>query len=74
MTIANITASAITVDAKIENSDGDNVYIGKALPIPTGSSLSALAGKVVLNTGDLIKVQSNSANAFDVALSIMEQT
>ena len=74
LTIANITGSSITVDAKIENSDGDNVYIGKALPIPTGSALDALAGKVVLNTGDLIKVRSNTANSFDVALSIMEQT
>jgi len=73
-TIANITASSITVDAKLENNDGDNIHIGKDLPIPTGSSLDILAGKIVMETSDILKVQSDTANSFDVALSIMEQT
>ena len=73
-TIANTTASSITVDAKLENNDGDNIHIGKDLPIPTGSSLDILAGKIVMETSDILKVQSDTANSFDVALSIMEQT
>ena len=73
-TIANTTASSITVDAKLENNDGDNIHIGKDLPIPTGSSLDILAGKIVMETADVLKVQSDTANSFDVALSIMEQT
>ncbi len=73
-TIANITASAITVDAKIENNDGDNIHIGKDLPIPTGSSLDILAGKIVMETSDVLKVQSDTANSTQIALSIMEQT
>jgi hypothetical protein len=73
-TIANITGSSITVDAAIENADGDNVKIGLNLPIPTGSSLDILAGKIVLETLDLIKIQSDTANSTSIALSIMEQT
>jgi len=74
LTLANLTTGSITADVKIVNADGDNVFIGKNLPIPTGSSLSALAGKIVLNTGDVLKIQSDTANSIDTALSIMEQT
>ncbi len=73
-TIANITASAITVDAKIENNDGDNIEIGRNLPIPTGSSLDILAGKIVMEASDILKIQSDTANSTSIALSIMEQT
>ena len=74
LTIANRLASSITVDAKIENNDGDNIFIGKSLPIPSGGSLDALAGKIVMEASDLLKVSSSDANSVDVALSIMEQT
>jgi hypothetical protein len=73
-TIANITASSITVDATLENNDGDNVKIGLNLPIPSGSSLDILAGKIVMETSDLLKIQSDTANSTSIALSIMEQT
>jgi len=73
-TIANITASAITVDAKIENNDGDNIEIGRNLPIPTGSSLDILAGKIVMEASDVLKIQSDTANSTSIALSVMEQT
>lgn len=71
-TIANITASSITVDAKIENNDGDNIEIGRNLPIPTGSSLDILAGKIVMEASDILKIQSDTANSTSIALSIME--
>ena len=72
LTIANITAGSITVNATIENNDGDNISIAKNLPIPTGSSLDILAGKIVMEASDVLKVQSNTANATSIALSIME--
>jgi hypothetical protein len=76
LTISNKIASAITVDVKLESSTSGNanVNIGQNLPIPTGSSLDALAGKVVMNTGDILKVQSDTVNSVDVVLSIMEIT
>tara|TARA_B100000029_G_scaffold313844_1_gene306321 strand:- start:80 stop:412 length:333 start_codon:yes stop_codon:yes gene_type:complete len=73
-TIANITGSSITVDATLENNDGDNIKIGLNLPIPTGSSLDILAGKIVMEASDILKIQSDTANSTSIALSIMEQT
>ena len=74
LTISNKVSNSITVDVKLESSTSGtaNVIIGQNLPIPSGSSLDALAGKVVMNTGDILKVQSDTANSADVVLSIME--
>tara|TARA_Y100000590_G_scaffold9891_1_gene12165 strand:+ start:2168 stop:2500 length:333 start_codon:yes stop_codon:yes gene_type:complete len=45
-------------------------------PIPSGSTLVLVGGdgKVVLEAGDIIKVQSNVASSIDVVLSYLEQT
>ena len=76
LTIANNVSNAITVDVKLESSTSGNanVNIGQNLPIPSGSSLDALAGKVVLQTTDVLKIQSDTANSVDIALSVMEIT
>jgi outer membrane protein assembly factor BamA len=74
LTISNLTNNSITADVKLENVNGDNIHIGKNLPIPSGSSLNALTGKVVMETGDILKVQSDTVNSADIALSIMEVT
>ena len=76
MTVANITGSQITVDVKLENNDGNNVFMVKDAPIPTGSSLIVVGGdqKVVMEASDVIKVQSNTANSADTVLSILEIT
>ena len=74
LTISNKVTNAITVDVKLESSTSGNanVNIGQNLPVPPGSSLDALAGKIVMNTGDILKVQSDTANSVDIVLSIME--
>ena len=76
LTISNKVSNAVTVDVKLESSTSGNanVNIGQNLPIPSGSSLDALAGKIVMNTGDILKVQSDTANSADIVLSIMEIT
>ena len=76
LTISNKVTNAVTVDVKLESttSGNANVNIGENLPIPSGSSLDALAGKVCMNTGDILKIQSDTANSVDIALSIMEIT
>ena len=73
-TLANLTAGSITADAQIITASGDDVFIGKNLPIPTGSSLDIVAGKICLETGDVFRIQSDTANSLDTALSIMEQS
>ena len=79
LTIANKVANSVTVDVKIESNTVDvetnvNVNIGQDLPIPSGSSLDALAGKVVLQATDVLKIQSDTTNSVDIALSVMEIT
>ena len=79
LTIANKVTNSVTVDVKVESNTVDtetnvNVNIGQNLPIPSGSSLDALAGKVVLQTTDVLKIQSDTANSVDIALSVMEIT
>ena len=76
LTISNKVLNSVTVDVKLESSTSGNanVNIGQNLPIPSGSSLDALAGKIVMNTGDILKVQRDTANSIDVVMSIMEIT
>lgn len=74
MTVSNITTSQILVDVTFENSDGDNVYILKAAPIPVGGALVPVGGeqKIVMEASDIIKVTSDTANSADTTLSILE--
>ncbi|MAI17862.1 MAG: hypothetical protein CMH04_04295 [Marinovum sp.] len=75
LTLSNLVTQSIAATVLIENSDGDNVTFLKNVPLPQGSALEVMAGnKVVLETGDVLKVQSNTANSIDTTLSIMEQT
>jgi len=76
MSIANIAASQITVDVKLENNDGNNVFIIKDAPIPVGGTLVPVGGdqKLVMEASDVLKVQSDTANSADTALSILEIT
>ena len=74
-TLSNLTASSIAATVSIENNDGDNVTFLKDIPIPTGSAVEVMSGnKVVLETSDVLKVQSSVANSLDTVLSIMEIT
>jgi hypothetical protein len=51
------------------------VYFIKDIPLPSGSAVEIMSGnKIVLQAGDIVKVQSNTASALDAALSIMEIT
>lgn len=67
--IANITAAQIEVDIQAAGK-----YLGKGVPIPAGSSLSALDGKLVLLTTEKITVTSDTAASADVLVSYMEIT
>ena len=76
MSIANIASSQITVDVKLENNDGDNIFIVKDAPVPAGGTLVPVGGdqKIVMEASDVLKVQSDTANSADTALSILEIT
>ncbi len=69
LTIANVTASQILVDVQCAG-----VYVVKDAPIPAGSGLSVLDGKIILEATDTVVVTSDTASSADVILSILEQT
>ena len=70
MRFANKTGSSVTVDATVKNSS-TSYYLIKDAPIPAGGSLELIDGgsKIVLQTGDELKVQSDTASSADVWLS-----
>ena len=75
LTIANLLSQSIEGTVFLENADGDNVTYLNDIPLPSGSAVEVMAGnKIVLETGDILKVQSNTANSLDTTMSIMEQT
>ena len=89
LVLSNIHTSQVTTEVELvsttsgggrgDNGTGSAVnatsFIVKDAPIPVGSSLELLAGnKVVLETGDLIRVDCSVADKLSGTLSIMEIT
>ena len=78
MTIANTTSGVISVTVTLTDDAGTpNVtHLVLDAPVPTGGSLVVLGGdqKVVLMTGDIISVKSNTASSADVIMSFLEIT
>lgn len=73
LVIANTTASAITVDCTHYNGTTDT-YIVKSAPVPVGGTLVVVGGsqKIVLETGDSIRIKSSASSSIDAIMSILE--
>jgi biopolymer transport protein ExbD len=69
LTISNTTTSQIKIDVQAAG-----VYVVKDAPITSGSALSVLDGKVILEAADTVVVTSDTATSADVILSVLEQT
>ena len=77
MTCANTTNSSVNVTVKVtDTSASATASVVSIAPIPSGGSLVVVGGnqKLVLETGDILKVQSSASSSIDVVLSILEQT
>jgi len=73
ISVANVTGSA--VNASVFINDGTNdFYLVKSAPIPSGSSLQVLDGgaKVVVQSGDILKVVSDTASSLDTWVSTVD--
>jgi len=73
ISVANVTASA--VNASVYINDGSNdIYLIKDAPIPAGSALQVLDGgaKFVVQSGDALKVISDTASSLDVWVSTVD--
>lgn len=51
-----------------------STYIIKDAPIPPGSALSVLDGKIILEASEVITVTGDNDNQVDVILSVLEQS
>tara|TARA_Y100001951_G_scaffold30429_1_gene23793 strand:+ start:136 stop:468 length:333 start_codon:yes stop_codon:yes gene_type:complete len=73
--VANVTTSQITIEIYITGTGGtDDFYIVKDAPIPAGSALQVLDGgaKIVMVSGDILNVKSNTASSADVWVSVVD--
>ena len=73
ISVANVLTSA--VNASVFINDGTNdFYLVKNAPIPAGSALQVLDGgaKVVVQSGDILKVVSDTASSLDTWISTVD--
>lgn len=75
LTVSNTSASTVNIDVTL-NDGANDTYIVKDAPVPVGGALVPIGGnqKIVLITGDSIKVNSSAASSVDAVLSILEIT
>ena len=69
LNLANRTGSQILVDVQLSST-----FIIKNAPIPGGSALSVLDGKIIAETTETIVVTSNTASSVDAIVSVLEIT
>ena len=71
--VANTTGSQVFVDVYINDGTND-IYLVKSAPIPVGSQLQLIDGgaKVVVQSGDVVKVKSDVASSCDVWISAVD--
>ena len=73
ISVANVTTSAILADVYI-NDGANDIYLVKEAPVPVGASLQVLDGgaKFVVQSGDALKVKSDTASSLDVWVSTVD--
>jgi len=73
--ISNKTAASAQVDVFVVKNSGDDVFLIKNAPVPAGSSLEIISGsKIILQSSDVLRINSGTASALDAAVSYLEQT
>ena len=81
--LTNIHTSQVTTEVELVSTtsgggraaQNGTSFLAKDVPIPVGSSLELLSGgKVILETGDLLRVDCSVADKLSGTLSIMEIT
>jgi len=73
ISVANVTASAVTASVFINDGSND-IHLVKDADIPAKSALQVLDGgaKFVVKSGDALKVQSSAATSLDVWVSAVD--
>lgn len=69
-----VSTTATSTNSGASNAN-ETVFLVRDIPISGGSSFEVMAGnKVVLQTGDILQAQSDTASSLDIAISYMEIT
>ena len=73
ISVANVTASAVTASVFINDGSND-IHLVKDADIPAKSALQVLDGgaKFVVQSGDALKVQTSAATSLDVWASAVD--
>jgi hypothetical protein len=72
--VSNKTGTSADVDVYLETT-GDDVYLIRNAPVPTGSSLEIISGsKIIMEPNDVLRARSDTATALDISVSYLEQT
>ena len=73
---SQVTASVTIVSTTTQTSQTQNTtaFLVKSVPIPVGSTLAVLDGKINLNVGDIVKIDCSVADKVSVTMSYMEIT
>lgn len=69
--VSNIGASTITVSSDHVRS-GNPTNIITATPLPVADAVTLLTGKLILQTGDSIRISASANNSAQLLLSILE--
>ena len=79
LTVSNVTTSSVDIDIALATTMANitnDVSICSNLPLPAGSTVVLVGGssKLVLTTGDMLKIKSSANNSVDVVMSVLEIT
>lgn len=75
LSVANVSGGTVYADVTLVKG-ATTVYLIKNAPVPYGGTLVVIGGdqKVVLETGNSIRVKSTAATSLDVVASVLELT
>ena len=72
--VANKSGTSADIDVFLVTT-GDDIYLIRNAPVPSGSSLELISGsKVIMESNDVLRVRCATASAVDVSVSYLEQT
>jgi hypothetical protein len=73
--ISNKTGTSANTDVYLVTNSGDDVYLIRNAPVPSGSSLEIISGsKIIMEASDVLRARSDTATALDISVSYLEQT
>ena len=81
MMLANVHTSQVTATVKLvstttqtSQTQNTTAHIAKSMPIAVGQTVDVIINKIILNVGDIIKVDCSVADKLSVTFNYMEIT